>query len=147
MPKFISHSEKETIDFAGQFAQGLRGGEVLLLLGDLGSGKTTFVKGLAQGFGIKEKITSPTFVLMRHYKIRNFIISQICNFIHLDAYRLKTGQDLLAIGLGDWLGRQDTVVAVEWGEELKKILRKKKTVKISFLHGRKNDTRTIKLFR
>lgn len=142
-----SQNKKETIKFAQQFAKSLRGGEVVLLLGDLGSGKTTFVKGLAQAFGVKEKITSPTFILMQQYKIRNFANSQTRNFIHVDAYRLKTAQALLDIGLGDWLGRPDTLVLIEWGEKIRPFLRRQKIrfQTIKFQHGRQENDRIIQI--
>lgn len=142
--RFISKNEKQTIRFAQQFAKELRGGEVLLLCGDLGSGKTTFVKGLAQAFKIKSRVTSPTFVLMHQYKIRN-PQSAIHNFVHTDAYRLKIVHNLLDIGLADWLGRQDTIIAIEWGEKLAAILKKQKIVKIFFEHGQNKDERIIKM--
>lgn len=147
MQKFVAHSEQETLKFAQQFAKSLRKGEVVLLLGDLGSGKTTFVKGLAQAFGVKEKITSPTFVLTHVHKIRNSSKFVIQNLIHVDAYRLKTAQALLDIGLGDWLGRPDTLVLIEWGEKIRPFLRRQKIkfIEIKFEHGKKENERILQL--
>lgn len=143
LQRFISKNEKETLEFAKKFAKKLRGGEVLLLLGDLGSGKTTFVKGLAQALRVKEKITSPTFVLLKVYKVRK--VHKVKNFVHVDAYRLKTGQDLLDIGLGEWLGRPDTVVAIEWGEKIKPLLKGMRFWQVDFKHGEKESERVIEI--
>jgi len=158
--QFVTKSEKETFGLAKQFSKSLRGGEVVLLLGDLGSGKTTFVKGLAQALGIKEKITSPTFVLMHTHCVTRYLPTlptgrqagqagklHVTRFVHVDAYRLKTAQGLLDIGLGDWLGRQDTTVLIEWGEKIKPLLRRKKIkfTEIKFQHGQKENERIIKI--
>lgn len=147
MQKIISKSEKETIKFAKQFTKQLRGSEAILLFGDLGSGKTTFVKGLARGFGARERVTSPTFVLMRQYRIRNQEAG-IKNFVHIDAYRLKTARELLQdVGLAEWLGRKDAVVVIEWGEKIKPFLKGKKFWQIEFSHGKKENERKIRVLK
>ncbi|MFH0779735.1 MAG: tRNA (adenosine(37)-N6)-threonylcarbamoyltransferase complex ATPase subunit type 1 TsaE [Parcubacteria group bacterium] len=69
--KIITKSSNETIAFGKKFAKTLKGGEVLLLIGDLGSGKTTFAKGVAEGLGVKEIVNSPTFVIMKIYKAQS----------------------------------------------------------------------------
>ena len=114
--KIITKSEKETIGIAKEFADQLKGGEVLGLIGDLGAGKTCFTKGLALGLGIKKNITSPTFVLMKAYPTKHKTIK---NFIHIDAYRLHSYDDLLAIGIEDYIGKEDSVVIIEWADRVK----------------------------
>jgi len=146
--KFISKSEKETHGFAKKIAKELRGGEVLCLIGDLGAGKTAFVKGLAAGLGIKNVITSPTFVLMKVYsitdnKIKKSVNGQrltVNNLVHIDAYRLDDGEQLLGIGAEDYLGRPDCVTVIEWADRVKDIW-PKKIVKIEFkiLKGGKRE--------
>jgi len=121
MEKIISKSEKETQDIGFKLAKDLKGGEIIALTGNLGSGKTIFTKGLARGLRVKKIITSPTFVLMKVYKIEG---SKIENFVHVDAYRLKTERNLKEIGLFDWLGKENSVVVIEWAEKVKKILPK-----------------------
>lgn len=138
-----SNSEKETLQFAAAFAEKLRGGEVILLIGDLGSGKTTFVKGLAKALGVKQKIKSPTFTVMNVYEVAG--AATLRHLAHVDTYRLSGVQELEDIGIGDWLGRKDSVVVVEWGEKLKPALRGKKYIEIKFAHGKRAGERVIRL--
>jgi len=125
MKKIITKSEAQTLALGKKLARRLRGGEVIALVGDLGAGKTVFTRGLARGLGVKNIINSPTFVLMKVYKIRNLKL-KIKNLIHVDAYRLNSGRELIDIGLKDWLGRRDGVVLIEWADRVKDILPKKK---------------------
>jgi tRNA threonylcarbamoyladenosine biosynthesis protein TsaE len=131
MKKIITNSEKETLALAEKTAKRARGGEVYALSGDLGAGKTVFARGFAAGLGIKRNINSPTFVLMKIYPVKkNKKIKHLC---HIDAYRLKSARDLAAIGASDYLGHKDSVCVVEWPENVKKILKKNKKVKITVL--------------
>ena len=139
MNKIITNSEQETFDWAKNFAQELKGGEVIGLIGDLGAGKTVFAKGLADGLGVKNTVTSPTFVIMKVYEIRN-LKSEIRNLTHIDAYRLKSEADIIAIGADEYFERKDTVTVIEWPENIKKIL-PKKTIFIEFKIQK--NTRTI----
>lgn len=122
MKKFISRNERETIDFAKNFAQNLKGGEVIALSGDLGAGKTAFTKGLAEYFQIKQKITSPTFVFMKVYDTKK--LKDIKKLVHVDAYRLDDKQDFSPIGIQEYLGDKNVVSVIEWPERLKKIIPK-----------------------
>jgi len=128
MPEtIITNSEQETYDFAQKFADNLKGGEVIGLMGDLGSGKTIFTKGLAKGLGIKQAITSPTFILMRLYEIREAdrkkeAANIIKRFCHIDAYRTKDELDIVSIGAEDFMGQKDTVTVVEWADKIRDIL-------------------------
>ena len=138
--RLISLSEHKTRLIAKRFAQRLTGGDVLGLIGNLGAGKTVFVKGLAAGLGIKKNIASPTFVLMKIYPIPG--PRQIKFLVHVDACRIKSSKDLLAVGAQEYFNRPDTVVAIEWADKIKKILPKKtKLIAIS----NKNGARVIKL--
>lgn len=146
MQKFLAHGEKDTLQFAAAFAKTLRGKEVILLVGDLGSGKTTFVRGLAKALGVKQKIKSPTFTVLNLYKLNNGTMKQRNNLrhlVHVDTYRLQGVRELEDIGIGDWLGSKDSIVVVEWGEKLKSALRKKKYIEIKFQHGQKEGDRKI----
>ena len=127
--KKITNSEKETFDFAKNFAKKLKGGEVIGLVGDLGAGKTIFTKGLAAGLGIKQNITSPTFVLMTVYEtpktqITNYQLP-ITTFVHIDAYRIKNARDITAIGAEEYFNRPDTATIIEWANNIEQILPKK----------------------
>ena len=136
MPQ-LTASAKQTFNLAKNFAKQLKGGEVIGLIGELGAGKTVFVKGLATGLGIKKNITSPTFVLMKIYPVTNFKF-QISNFVHLDAYRIKNEKDVLSIGAEEYFNQPDTVTVIEWADKIKKILPKKtKFIEIEYLSKNK----------
>lgn len=137
--KFISRSEKDTHTFAKKFASRLVGGEVLCLIGDLGAGKTAFTKGLAVGLGVKNIVTSPTFVLMKNYKT-SFPSSvakgrrgevNIKHLAHIDAYRLTDGEQLLGIGAEDYFNQPECVTVIEWADRVRDIW-PKKAIKIEF---------------
>lgn len=127
--KIVSKSEKETFDFGKKIAATLRCGEVLCLVGDLGSGKTVFTKGLAAGLGIKKTVTSPTFVLLKPYQVRqenNKTKNQeIKTLIHIDAYRLQNGEQLKAIGVEDFFNDKNCVTVIEWADRVKEVWPKK----------------------
>ena len=95
--QITTNNEQATFDFAKDFAGKLKGGEIIGLIGELGAGKTVFAKGLAAGLGIKEIITSPTFVLMKIYPVTNK--KNIKQLVHVDAYRVARGEELTGIGL------------------------------------------------
>src|SRR3989344_4523929 len=142
MKRYFSKNERETIGLAKKIAGRLKGGEVLLLEGELGAGKTTFVKGLAQAFGIKERVTSPTFVLIHQHRIRNQELG-IRNLVHVDAYRIHNARELEQAGLMEWSGRPDTLTVIEWGEKTKPLLRGRIYKVIKFQHGKKENERII----
>lgn len=125
---FISKIEQDTIDFAKKFVKKLKGGEILSLEGDLGTGKTVFTKGLAKGLCIKKIIKSPTFVLMKVYPVTKH--KTIKHLVHLDAYRLDDFSELENIGIDEYLNGENVVV-IEWGDKVKKNL-PKKTKSIKF---------------
>ena len=108
---FTIHTEsvEKTLALGFQLGEILQGGEILALSGELGAGKTVFVKGLARGLGIGEVITSPTFVLVKSYQGRLILH-------HIDFYRLKNPGDLESIGFDDFL-RDDGILAIEWAEK------------------------------
>src|SRR6056297_790573 len=121
--KTISHSQEQTIKIAKKISHHLKGAETIALSGNLGAGKTVFIKGLAKSLGLEENITSPTFVLMKTYKLPNKK-KNIEYFIHVDAYRLKGANELINIGIKDWFNKKNTVVAIEWANKIKNILPK-----------------------
>jgi len=122
MKSFISLSQKTTIDFGAKLSQSLKGGDILLLYGDLGAGKTTLVKGIAAGLGIKKEITSPTFALLNLYKLKANK-SKLEALVHIDTYRLKNEQELIDIGAEDYLGAPGTVCVIEWPEKIEGLLK------------------------
>jgi tRNA threonylcarbamoyladenosine biosynthesis protein TsaE len=115
-------SPEETEAAGEELAASLRVGDLLLLAGELGAGKTTFVRGLARGLGSTAGVQSPTFQLVRVYPGR-------IQLAHVDLYRLESGADLTDLGLDDLL--EAGVVAVEWGDRLR--LDYPRTRRIEFL--------------
>jgi tRNA threonylcarbamoyladenosine biosynthesis protein TsaE len=110
-----SHSPAETFAFAEQIAATLRPGDVLALCGDLGAGKTHFVKGLAAGLGVASSVTSPTFTLIHEYPGGRLPL------YHLDFYRLDTDDDALRIGFEEYLDAGG-VLAIEWADKFPDLL-------------------------
>lgn len=106
-------SANETRALGKSLTKKLRGGDVVVLRGDLGSGKTTLVQGVAAGLRITRKVNSPTFILMRVYPIRP-ARRGINQFIHVDGYRIHDEREFDGIGLADYLGRSDTLTLIEW---------------------------------
>ena len=116
-----------------------KNGLVILLSGELGAGKTLLVKGLARLLGIKTKVKSPTFTLMKKYKIAPGSKLKSKRYLyHLDCYRLRNHKDLLVHGIKDILKDKDNVVDIEWPERIKKIL-PKKHIKVQIDHVAKNQ--------
>lgn len=119
--EYQTTSAAQTIELGKQLAQRLKGGDTILLSGDLGSGKTHFIKGLAQGFGILMTIKSPTYAYVNQYSIGAPLGAPIgapMVFHHYDLYRLNAGDDFSSIGLEESLSNPEAVSAVEWAERL-----------------------------
>jgi len=117
--KYLTKSAKQTEALGKKFVKSLKQGSVFGLVGDLGAGKTAFVKGVAKGLDVKARITSPTFVLMRVYNTKN---KQIKRLVHVDAYRVKKAVYLSGIGLEDYLSDPETLVLIEWADQVRSIM-------------------------
>lgn len=124
-----SKSLSETLGLGEKISQQLKGGEILKLEGQLGAGKTAFVKGMALGFNIKKPVRSPTFNLIKIYNLKNKPIKQL---VHVDCYRLKNEAEIVELGLLDYLNQPAIVVVIEWPQKIETILKKYKTKKLSF---------------
>ena len=129
----VTNSAVETKKFAKEFAKSLSQGDILCLYGNLGSGKTTFVQGLAEGLEIEKRIFSPTFIIVRQYKIKtpHFVKASRGKqnsifFYHIDLYRIQTKQDLLGLGIDEILKDEKNIVSIEWAEKLFDFLPKKR---------------------
>jgi tRNA threonylcarbamoyladenosine biosynthesis protein TsaE len=110
---------------------------VITLDGDLGNGKTTFLQGFAKGLGIKEKVLSPTFVILRKFEILPSEHSnpQVDSFYHLDCYRIKKPKEILDMGFNEIISNSSNIVAIEWAENIKEVLPKDKiSLKIEFVN-------------
>ena len=116
--EFITKSAFETKSLGKEVASKLEGGEVFALSGELGSGKTTFVQGFAEGLGVKGRIISPTFILMRKYKVGDK------DFYHIDLYRLEGDieNEIIHLGISDIWKRPENVVIIEWAEKIKEMI-------------------------
>lgn len=144
MKTIETKNESETRKAAAKFARTLKGGEIAALYGELGAGKTAWVKGMCEGLGFRGQITSPTFILMQCFRIKDSGFGKLC---HVDAYRLKNARELMEIGIEEYLGEPDTVTVIEWAERVEELIRGKKVIKIYFEFGKKEEERRIKIKR
>jgi tRNA threonylcarbamoyladenosine biosynthesis protein TsaE len=134
--EIITKSTQETFKLGEEIGTSLKQGEVIALIGEMGAGKTTFMQGFARGLKIKNKIQSPTFILMRSYKGR-------LKLFHLDLYRLEENveKEVRDLGLFDIWQKKDNIVAIEWAEKIQNILPKEtKYIKFEYLE---DDERKI----
>ena len=116
--EFISNNVEQTEQFAEQLANTFVGGETLLLRGEMGAGKTHFVKGLARGLGIDDVVTSPTFALHNSYSGR-------LTLNHFDFYRIDDSQEVEILGLNEYFYDKQGVAAIEWSENVADLLPKR----------------------
>jgi tRNA threonylcarbamoyladenosine biosynthesis protein TsaE len=105
---FVTNSEAETAALGAALADRLRGGSVVALTGELGAGKTAFIRGIAEGLGIAARVTSPTFTIVNEYP-------GATPLFHFDMYRLSSDDELIDIGWDDYLARGG-VIAAEWSD-------------------------------
>ena len=110
LAEYYSSCEKDTEEIGAAFAEGLVGGSVVAMYGDLGAGKTAFVRGMARGLGLDAHVNSPTFTIVNEYPGER-------ELIHFDMYRLSSSDELFDIGWEDYLSR-GAICAVEWSENV-----------------------------
>ena len=106
-------SPEETISLGREIGRRLRGGDVIAYRGGLGAGKTTITRGISEGLGLADEVTSPTFALVNEYRKKDCKLS----LIHFDMYRITSGEDLETTGFYDYMD-DDAVLAVEWSESI-----------------------------
>ncbi len=135
--QYITHSPDETRALGRTLAQALQGGAVVAFTGDLGAGKTAFVSGMAEGLGIEERVTSPTFTIVNEYEGGRLPL------FHFDMYRLGSADELFHIGWEDYLARNG-VCAVEWSENVDEAL-DGDTIRVDISRGEDDNTRIITL--
>lgn len=137
MRTVISYSEEETFLLAKKTAKQFKGKEVVLLIGELGAGKTIFAKGIAAGLGVKDigQVSSPSYTILNIYQAKFAIF-------HFDLYRLETNEEILDLGWEDYLDRG--VVVVEWGEKIRFDLKPNQTIRVIIEKG-KSDQRIIRV--
>lgn len=132
---YVSNSPEETEDLGAALAERLRPGSVVAFAGDLGAGKTAFVRGMARGLGIRERVTSPTFTIVNEYE------SGRLPLFHFDMYRLSSEDELFDIGWEDYLGREG-VCAVEWSENVSGAL-DRDCIRVDIRRGERDSQRRI----
>lgn len=141
---YITNSKGETKSLGEQLAKELKPGDFLAFYGNLGSGKTTFIQGLAKGLGIKRRIISPTFIIIRTYKLqiktpaftkasagKQKAKVKTANqnskfFYHIDLYRTESRDDLLGLGIDEIIKDKNNIIALEWAEKMGDMLPKKR---------------------
>tara|TARA_B100000614_G_C14214873_1_gene355590 strand:- start:72 stop:503 length:432 start_codon:yes stop_codon:yes gene_type:complete len=112
MEKFTTNSEQETIDLGRKFAEKLNSGDIVSFRGDLGAGKTEFIKGICEYFQVEQVVSSPTFTIINTYY---GIDSE--EIIHIDLYRLEKEKELIEIGFDEILNDDYTIKLIEWSEK------------------------------
>lgn len=130
---WTTSNKEETMEIGKLLAKEAKAGDIFLLYGEMGAGKTTLVKGIAKELGIESEITSPTFTLMNVYTLTNtgLPFEQVA---HVDTYRLQDEKALLDIGVQDYFGTPDTLSIIEWPEKVEGLLAGKKVTKIYLEH-------------
>ena len=132
--RIISNSENETIQLGKKIAEKLYKGLVIVLTGDLGSGKTKFTEGILSYFNLEDEISSPTFTIVNEYNAKDL------NIYHFDVYRLEDVDEFLAIGGEEYFDKGVSII--EWGESIEEIL-PKDYIKISFERDLTNENKRI----
>lgn len=119
----VTKSFEETRQLGFDFADKSKKSNIFALYGDLGSGKTTFVQGLARGLGIQRRIISPSFIIVRSYKI-SFKIQDVRfkNFYHVDLYRIGDEKEVIDLGLMELVNNPENLVAIEWPDKIENVL-------------------------
>ena len=136
----ISNCPEDTIQFAKDLSKTIPFGSTIFMVGDLGSGKTTFTKGFAAGLGFSNKVQSPTYPILNEYSHRN-------NFIyHFDLYRLKSRSEFLEIGGIEYLSNTNGICIIEWPELINNFDIEKK-FKIHFKVNKSDSSRTIEVYK
>ena len=135
--KIISRSAIETENIAKEFAKNLKGNEILAFYGDLGAGKTAFTRGLADYFGLKDMVSSPTFSIINEYE------NESVKIYHFDMYRINSLEDLESTGFFDFIGTG--IMLIEWSENIGQFL-PKDAIRIKIEKSNENENnRTIEI--
>jgi tRNA threonylcarbamoyladenosine biosynthesis protein TsaE len=129
--------EDKTILLGELIGKNIKAPLVIYLKGDLGAGKTHLSKGIAKGLGIQEDITSPTFTLINEYKVN------VISFYHLDLYRLDSLNQILDLGIEDFIDSDNSIVLIEWAEKLGNYNLSDNLIEINIIH--KGDSRDFSM--
>ena len=141
----ITYSVSQTKNLGKKLAQDIlkfslkKKAIVIALKGELGSGKTTFLQGFAKGLGIKDRILSPTFVILKNFQLPT---SNFKCFYHIDCYRIKKPKELLILGFKEIISNPQNIVAIEWAEKVNKILPKESII-LDFKFKKKKEREIV----
>ena len=133
----ILKNKKETEDFGREFAEGLKEGSIVALVGPLGAGKTTLAKAVAKGLGVTETLTSPTFTIVQEYETGRLPL------YHFDVYRVSNADELFEMGFGEYLHGKG-VCLIEWADLIEDML-PPETVTLKLSYGENEDERIIEI--
>lgn len=117
---FHSHSEQETLNLAQEFCKELVIGDIVALIGQLGTGKTLFIRGICDYFKVEEIVTSPTFTIMNQYT--GYIQNKEFSIIHIDLFRIKNINELVDLGFLEILSTPNSIILIEWAEKAESLL-------------------------
>lgn len=126
-----SNSSEQTRKTGKIFSKILKSSDILLLSGELGAGKTTFISGIASGIGVRENLTSPSFTILNIYPVHPVYRKK--KLIHADFYRLGSLDEILNTAVEDYIYNSDSIICIEWGEKIKDYL-KENYVEINFTY-------------
>ncbi len=127
----VLNTLEDTEKLAEKIASEILGGQILALSGPVGAGKTTFAKLFAAALGIEKTVLSPTYTLLQPYTLPK-PIRGITTFIHIDAYRLESPEELTAIGFADFLGDPSVIILIEWAEHAGNLLDSQSVIRMNF---------------
>jgi len=142
MESFLSKSPEETKNIAGSFAASLHRNEIIALIGDLGSGKTQFVKGVCRYFQVHDLVSSPTFVMLHRYAGRDLQDNELLVY-HFDLYRIKAPREILELGYEEFF-HDNGICLIEWADLLGDLTPRDRT-EVKFFLGSKENERRIEI--
>ena len=136
--EIITNNVNKTEALGFELAKSLHSGDIVAFYGDLGAGKTSFIRGLAKGLGYTGEVTSPTYTIMHQYKTNGLSLN------HFDMYRVLDMESLLSTGFFDFFDEENNITAIEWAENIAFAL-PKNAIKISLLYSETDNERIIKI--
>jgi tRNA threonylcarbamoyladenosine biosynthesis protein TsaE len=135
MTSYHSHSAGETVRLGKQFAASLKGGTVVALTGDLGTGKTHFIGGVCEGLGVRGHVASPTFTIINEYPSDGVTVA------HIDLYRIESSRELRELGVEEYFGDR-FICLIEWAERMAEYL-PQSCIRVTLAYGQQENDRLI----
>ncbi len=144
MHSFLSKSPEDTTNYADSFASSLQRNDIVMLIGDLGSGKTQFVKGVCRFFQVRDTISSPTFVMLHRYEGRDGRDEELLLY-HFDLYKVKRESEILELGYEEF-SQANGICLIEWADKLRELIPHRRA-EIRFTLGSTENERRIDIER